>query len=113
MSIPTEENHVNGHTSGLGICKGCRMEVTYAEVALGGVDLSLCPKCAGLVVGWLSADLKVGTRQRGGYGGDFERVERTVRTNLRMLALLGIKPTDEELASLMAYARGGGETSRH
>jgi len=106
MSIPTEEQHVNGHTLGVGVCQACRLEVTYTEVALGGVGLSLCPKCAVFVAGWLSADLKAGARQRGDYGGDFERVEKTVRTNLGMLALLGIAPSDEELASLMEYARG-------
>jgi len=106
MSIPTEEHHINGHTSEASICKGCRLEVSYTEVRLGGVGFALCRRCAKGVVGWLSADLAVGCRQRGGFEGDFEQVEHTVRTNLRMLALLGITPSDEELASLMEYARG-------
>ena len=107
MSIPTEENHINGHTVGMGICKGCRLEVTYTEVALNGVSLSLCRRCAGFVAGWLSADIAVGTRQRGGFeGGSFTQVENTVRTNLRMLSILGITPSDEELSNLMDYARG-------
>ena len=77
-----------------------------ATVALGGVDLRLCVACARAVADWLSADLKVGCRQRGDYGGDFERTEKLVRTNLKMLRLLGVEPTDEELGSLMAHARG-------
>ena len=101
--IPTEGQHVNGHAGG--ICKGCRLEVAYTEVALNGVDLSLCRKCARFVVGWLSSDLAVGCRQRGEYAGDFEAVERTVRTNLRMLDMLGIAPSDEGLRSLLDYAR--------
>lgn len=103
MSIPTEEQQINGHAGG--ICKGCRMEVTYSEIALGGVSLSLCRRCAGFISGWLSADIAVGTRQRGGFEGDFTQVENTVRTNLRMLSILGIAPSDEELASLIEYAR--------
>ncbi len=81
------------------------MEVTYSEIALGGVSLSLCRRCAGFISGWLSADIAVGTRQRGGFEGDFTQVENTVRTNLRMLSILGIAPSDEELASLIEYAR--------
>ena len=59
------------------------MEVTYSEIALGGVGLSLCRRCAGFISGWLSADIAVGTRQRGGFEGDFTQVGSTVRTNLR------------------------------
>ena len=39
--------------------------MTYTEVALNGVSLSLCRRCAGFVAGWLSADIAVGTRQKG------------------------------------------------
>jgi hypothetical protein len=104
MSIPTEEQHVNGHALE-GVCRGCRLEVTYTEVALGGVSIGLCRRCAKAVAGWLCADIAVGCRQRGGFDGDFEEVERTVRTNLKMLNILGITPSDEELRNLMQHAR--------
>ena len=86
------------------MCDACRLEVSYTEFALHDAKLSLCRKCAGFVAHWLSSDVKVGCRQRGDFEGDFEQVERTVRTNLQMLKLLGIKPKDWELASLMQYA---------
>jgi len=105
MSIPTEEQHINGHTWQASICKGCRLDVTHTEIGLNGIGFALCRRCARSVVGWLSADLAVGCRQRGDFEGDFEQVERVVRTNLQMLELLGVRPSDEELASLMEYAR--------
>jgi len=104
VSIPTEEQHMNGHASE-SICKACLLDVTYTEVVLGGVSFALCRKCAGSVASWLSSDIAVGTRQRGGFSGDFEKVEGTVRSKLKMLALLGIRPTDQELRNLMEYVK--------
>lgn len=103
--IPTEEQLINGHAGGLGVCDACKLEVSYTEFALHAAHLSLCRQCAGFIAHWLSADVEVGTRQRGDFEGDFAQVESTVRTNLQMLKLLGIKPSDEELAALMEYAK--------